>query len=67
MKKTKEQQYEVERQGAVEYVVMRCPNGHRLRGMKAGSMMVRQDVSCTECGWTRMVLAPMTNGMELVP
>jgi hypothetical protein len=64
MKKTKEQQYEVERQGAVEYVVVRCPTGHRLRGMKVGEMMVRQEVSCPECKWTWTVLAPMTNGME---
>ena len=64
MKKTKEQQYEVERQGAVEYVVVRCPTGHRLRGMKVGDIKIRQEVSCPECEWTRTVLAPMTNGME---
>lgn len=64
MTKAKKQDYTLERQGALEYVVVQCPQGHRLRGMKAGDMMVRQDVSCTECGWTWKVLAPLTNGME---
>jgi hypothetical protein len=59
-----EKQYEVEQQGTVEYVVVRCPKGHRLRGMKAGEMLVRQEVFCPECKWSRTVLAPMTNGME---
>jgi hypothetical protein len=58
------QGYEVESNGKLEYVVVRCPKGHRLRGMKVGDMMVRQEVSCPECKWTRTVLAPMTNGME---
>lgn len=67
MEAKQKQQYAVERQGTVEYVVVRCPKGHRLRSMKAGEMKVRQTVSCTECGWTWTVLAPMTNGMEAAP
>ncbi len=64
MKKTKEQQYEVERQGAVEYVIVRCPKGHRLRGMKVGDIKVWQEVACLECKERWRVLAPLTNGME---
>ena len=64
---SKQDGYEIENDGKLEYVVVRCPQGHRLRGMKVGDMKVRQDVSCTECGWTWTVLAPMTNGMEAVP
>ena len=64
MGKEKEQDYTVERVGAVEYVVVRCPNGHRLRGMKVGDMKAWQDVSCPECKRTWTVLAPMTNCME---
>jgi len=63
----KQNEYEIESDGKLAYVVVRCPQGHRLRGMKVGDMKVRQDVSCTICGWTRTVLAPMTNYMEAVP
>ena len=63
----KQNEYENESDGKLEYVVVRCPQGHRLRGMKVGDMKVWQDVSCTMCGWTRRVLAPMTNYMEAVP
>lgn len=66
MGKEKQQDYTLEREGALEYVVVRCPNGHRLRGMKVSDMNVRQEVACPECKTkTRwMVLAPLTNGME---
>ena len=64
MSQSKQQDYAVEREGGLEYVVVRCPQGHRMRGMKVGNMKVRQEVSCTECKWTRTVLAPLTNGME---
>jgi hypothetical protein len=64
MSQNNQQDYTVEREGALEYVVVRCPTGHRLRGMKVGDIKIRQEVSCPECEWTRTVLAPMTNGME---
>jgi hypothetical protein len=28
------QDYTVEREGRLEYVVVRCPKGHRMRGMR---------------------------------
>jgi hypothetical protein len=55
MSQSKQQDYAVEREGGLEYVVVRCPQGHRMRGMKVGDMKVRQEVSCTECKWTRPV------------
>jgi hypothetical protein len=65
MVKEKQQDYTVEREGSLEYVVVRCPNGHRLRGMKVSDMMVRQRLACPECGALWTVLAPATNGMEV--
>jgi hypothetical protein len=59
------QDYTVEREGRLEYVVVRCPKGHRMRGMRVSDIKVRQDVTCLECERTWTVLAPMTNGMEL--
>ena len=64
MSQNKQQDYTVESEGGLEYVVVRCPKGHRLRGMKVGDMKVQQEVSCLECKRTWTVLAPMTNGME---
>lgn len=64
MAKNKQQDYVVEREGGLEYVVVRCPQGHRLRGMKTGEMKVRQELACTECKAQWTVLAPLTNGME---
>ena len=62
----KQDEYEIENDGKREYVVVRCPNGHRLRGVKTSDLKVRQEVACPECKtkvrW--MVLAPLTNGME---
>lgn len=65
MRGKKPQEYTVEREGAVEYVVVRCPQGHRLRGMKSGELKALQHIVCPECGLDRDVLAPLTNGMEL--
>jgi len=66
MSKEKRQDYTIEREGALEYVVVRCPQGHRLRGLKVSDMKAWQDISCPECkpSMTWTVLAPMTNGME---
>lgn len=63
----KQNEYEIESNGKLEYVVVRCPQGHRLRGMKTGEMKVRQELACTECKARWTVLAPLTNGMEAVP
>lgn len=64
MTQNQQQDYTVESEGELEYVVVRCPKGHRLRGMKVGDMKVRQQVSCLECKQTWTILAPMTNGLE---
>jgi hypothetical protein len=64
MAQNEQQDYTVANEGGLEYVVVQCPKGHRLRGMKVGDMKVRQEVSCLECKRTWTVLAPMTNGME---
>jgi hypothetical protein len=60
----KQKEYAIETSGKLEYVVVRCPNGHRLRGMKTCEIKVRQDVACPECKAQWTVLAPPTNGME---
>ncbi|HEY1901731.1 MAG TPA: hypothetical protein VGG56_04830 [Terracidiphilus sp.] len=63
----KQNEYEIESNSKLEYVVVRCPQGHRLRGMKVGDMKVQQELACPECKAQWTVLAPMTNGMEAVP
>jgi hypothetical protein len=66
MSQNQQQDYTVESEGGLEYVVVRCPKGHRLRGMKTSEIKAWQEVACPECTTkTRwMVLAPLTNGME---
>jgi hypothetical protein len=61
---SKQNEYGIESHGKLEYVVVRCPSGHRLRGMKTGEIKAWQDVSCPECKAQWTVLAPLTNGME---
>jgi hypothetical protein len=61
----KQNKYEIENDGKLEYVVVLCPNGHRLRGMKTGEIRVRQDFACPECRAEWTALAPTTNGMEV--
>jgi len=59
MGKEKEQDYTVERVGAVEYVVVRCPNGHVNRGLKVGEAELSMELVCAarSCGqpWTQKV------------
>ncbi len=62
---SKQNEYQVESSNNVEYVVVRCPKGHRLRGMKVSEMKVRQTFACPECESIWTMLAPMTNGMEV--
>jgi len=61
---SKQNGYEEESNNNVEYVVVRCPKGHRLRGMKTGDMKVRQSLACPSCEAVWTVVAPLTNGME---
>ena len=63
----KQNEYEIESNGKLEYVVVQCTRGHRLREVKTGEMKVRQELACPECKARWTVLAPLTNGMEAVP
>ena len=59
--------YAIESRHGVEYVIVRCPQGHRLRGMKvSGDLKVQQEVACCVGGcrmvWTQLL--PMNNGFE---
>jgi hypothetical protein len=69
MKKTKEQKYELKREGAVEYVVVRCPDGHLNRGQKVNDMKLCVELVCAmpHCGllWTETILAILY--LEAVP
>jgi hypothetical protein len=62
---SKQNEYEVESSNNAEYVVVRCPKGHRMRGMKVGEMKVRQQFACPECESVWTMVAPLTNGMEV--
>lgn len=56
--------YNVETVNGVEYVVVTCPQGHVLRGMKAGEVEIQQTITCLICRKTWSQLLPMTNGLE---
>ena len=62
---SKQNEYQVESSNNVEYVLVQCPKGHRLGGVKVSEMNVRQTFACPECKSTWTMLAPMTNGMEV--
>ena len=61
--------YTLEREGAVEYVVVRCPQGHLNRGQKVNDMKLCVELVCAElrCGlpWTQTIPAIMQ--LEAVP
>ena len=69
MSNEKKQDYTVEGQGAVEYVVVRCPEGHLNCGQKVGEMKMCVELVCAElhCGlpWTQTIPAIMQ--LEAVP
>jgi len=41
------QQYRIEREGAREYIVVRCPHGHLSRGQKVDDLKIKQTLTCT--------------------
>ena len=49
----------------IEYVTVRCPQGHCLQGMKVIDMEVAQELACPECRVQWTILAPLTNGLEV--
>jgi hypothetical protein len=57
---TKTEQYRIERKGAMEYIVVRCPNGHLSQGQKVGDLKIKQTLTCAICetGW-EAVLPPV--------
>ena len=67
MAKQKQQkaEYQIEGKGKLEFVIVRCPTGHRLEGMKMDDLKVRQTIACSECGQQWTVTMPLTNGLEL--
>ncbi len=69
MKKQQERksEYEVDLRGAAEYVIVRCPEGHRSRALKGkDDMKIRQEIVCSvpRCSAVWMALVPMNNGFE---
>jgi predicted Zn-ribbon and HTH transcriptional regulator len=60
----KEQGFKLESTGKLEFVIVRCPTGHRLQGMKTDDLKVRQTIACPECKAQWTVIAPLTNGFE---
>jgi len=60
----KEEGFKLESKGKLEFVTVRCPNGHRLQGMKTGNLVARQTIACPGCKAQWTVVAPLTNGFE---
>jgi hypothetical protein len=42
-----QQQYRIEHKGALDYIVVRCPNGHLSQGQKVDDLKIRQTLTCT--------------------
>jgi len=64
---SKQPEYEIERKNNVEYVIVRCPEGHRNRALKVkDDMKIRQEIVCgvPRCSAVWMALVPMNNGFE---
>ncbi len=65
---TKTEQYRIERKGALEYVVVRCPEGHLSQGQKVNDLKIKQTLVCTNttCNaqWTSVL--PSVLGYEAV-
>ncbi|MHB1023454.1 MAG: hypothetical protein ACYC46_07705 [Acidobacteriaceae bacterium] len=65
---TKTEKYRIEREGALEYIVVRCPHGHLSRGQKVDDLRIRQTLTCTNttCNaqWTEVL--PSVLGYEAI-
>ena len=62
--KQQEPEYQLESKGKLEFVIVRCPTGHRLQGMKTDDLKARQTIACPKCKAQWTVIAPLTNGFE---
>lgn len=62
------QQYRIEQKGAVEYVVVRCPNGHLSQGQKVDDLKIRQTLTCTNptCNAQWTAVLPSVLGYEAI-
>lgn len=69
MNATKKQQYRIERKGALEYVVVRCPHAHLSQGQKVGDLKIKQTLTCTNttCNAQWEEVLPAVLGYVAVP
>jgi hypothetical protein len=53
----------------LEYVIVRCPNGHLSQGMKVGEMKLRMGLICTnpKCNASWSPLIPSIMELEAIP
>jgi len=66
---SEQNEYEIERKNKLEYVVVRCPQGHLSRGMKVGEMKLRMGLTCTnpKCNASWSALIPSIMELEAIP
>jgi hypothetical protein len=66
---SKQNEYEIESKGNLEYVIVRCPEGHLSRGMKVGEMKLRLGLTCTNttCNKSWTALVPSIMELEAIP
>jgi hypothetical protein len=66
---SKQNEYEIERRNNLEYVIVRCPNGHLSQGMKVGEMKLRMGLICTnpKCNASWSPLIPSIMELEAIP
>ena len=60
----KEHGFKLESKGQLELVIVRCPTGHRLQGIKTDALMVGQTIACPTCEKQWTIVAPLTNRFE---
>ena len=65
---TKTEQYRIERKGALEYVVVPCPEGHLSQGQKVDDLKIKQTLVCTNptCNAQWTAVLPSVLGYEAV-
>ena len=63
---SKAQQYRIEHKDALEYVVVRRPNGHLSQGQKVDDLQIKQTLTCTNttCNAQWTAVLPFVLGYE---
>ena len=56
---SEQNEYEIERSGNLEYVIVRCPHGHFSRGMKVGETKLRLGLTCCHAALNSRNRAPL--------